>query len=139
MKAAKRPVDDCILSWVNEPRLIESRLEDSLWLRPLDIPKLLSARSYAVESSIVLNIVDALSFSSGSFLLETSTEGGQCKTSNAPADVTLNSATLGSLLIGGQGAAYLHRCGLIKGDAKAIQTLNLQFSTPRLPWATDKF
>ena len=139
VNASNRPVDDCIQHWVDEPRLVESRLEDSLWLRPLDIPALLSSKKYSGESSLALKVVDDFSCSGGTFKLEAHPEGGRCKSTSATADITLSCSTLAKLLVGGHRATQLYRCGLVEGDKKSIHTLDSQFTTHRAPWATDKF
>lgn len=41
-----RPLDDPLLWWLEQPRRMERRLEDSLWVRPIDVVNALNRRRY---------------------------------------------------------------------------------------------
>ncbi|MER3410501.1 MAG: GNAT family N-acetyltransferase, partial [Thermoleophilia bacterium] len=53
------PIDHPLLLLLAEPRRMRLRIGDGLWARLVDVGAALSARSYAVEGAIVLQIEDA--------------------------------------------------------------------------------
>jgi predicted acetyltransferase len=46
--------DEPLLYAISEPRRLEARLTDALWVRVLDVPAALSARRYQTEIDIIL-------------------------------------------------------------------------------------
>ena len=58
----------------------QSDLADSLWIRPLDIPRALEARTYATEGSLVIEVVDGEAPGGRTrVLLDATTEGATCR------------------------------------------------------------
>ena len=61
----------CCPYLLTDPRLVRTvGVEDALWLRMLDIPAVLEARSYAADLSVVLDISDDVLGGGGRFALE---------------------------------------------------------------------
>ncbi len=52
------PPDHPLLLMVAEPRRLQLRVGDALWLRIVDVPKALEARGYAADGSIVIEVTD---------------------------------------------------------------------------------
>jgi len=52
--------DEPLLSAISEPRRLDARLGDALWVRVLDVPAALAARRYVGEVDVVLEITDAM-------------------------------------------------------------------------------
>jgi predicted acetyltransferase len=52
------PADHPLLLMVAEPRRLQLRVGDGMWLRLVDVPKALRARGYSADGSIVLDITD---------------------------------------------------------------------------------
>jgi predicted acetyltransferase len=67
-----------------------------LWVRPLDVPSMLVARSYLVPGRLVLEVVDAAGLTGDSFALDAGPDGASCVPTTASADLTLDVAVLGS-------------------------------------------
>ncbi|RKN41810.1 GNAT family N-acetyltransferase [Streptomyces hoynatensis] len=113
---------------------------DFLWLRPLDVPRLLEARGYAAEGSLVLDIRDPLGLSGGRFLLDAGPEGASCAPTSRPADLTLGAGTFAKLYLGEVTAAKLAALGELDEDtARASDRADLLFRTGRRPWCPDGF
>ncbi len=75
---------------------------DFIWARILDVPACLSARSYAVVDRLVLDVVDGFMDRGGRFVLDAGPSGATCeRAATAPADLTLDIATLGAGWLGG--------------------------------------
>ena len=139
--AMSRPVDDPLRWVLAEPRAYRSTsYRDMLWLRPLDVPRLLSSRSYNTNVELTLEVVDPFLGLGGTFTLEMTTEGGECRQSTASPDVTLDISQLGSVLLGGVPLTALHRAGRI-GEATpgAVALADLAFRDSPTPWGNTYF
>lgn len=111
------PVEDPLTWALQDPRCIESSaVRDMLWLRILDAPAALTARHYAADGRLVLEIKDALGFASGLWVLES--DGGDAAVAEAPAgtepDLSLDVADLGSLYLGAVSPVTLLAAGRIR-------------------------
>jgi predicted acetyltransferase len=75
---------------------------DYIWARILDVPACLTARSYDVADQVVIDVVDEFMDRGGRFALDASPSGTTCAPAGtAPADLTLDVATLGAAWLGG--------------------------------------
>ena len=52
------PPDHPLLLMVAEPRRLQLRVGDALWVRIVDVPKALETRGYAADGSVVLDVTD---------------------------------------------------------------------------------
>ncbi len=107
---------DLPLRWrLADPRCLEVTAErDLLWLRPLDVAACLSARGYATEGSVVVEVVDdRRPATGGRFVLDAGPEGAECSRTDRPADLALRAPELGALLAGGVTWTTLARAGLV--------------------------
>ncbi|GAA2834264.1 GNAT family N-acetyltransferase [Kribbella solani] len=100
--AARRPVDEPLRWMLTNPRALKLKLtRDNLWLRILDVPAALEARTYATTDTLVLEV------DSGRWLLDAGPDGASCTATDRPADLTLSVNELGSLYLGGVRAGEL--------------------------------
>src|SRR5262249_22207998 len=62
VRAGMRSPDEPLLWLLDNPRaaVTETHRGDLLWLRPLDIPRLLSTRRYATSGSLVIDVTDPI-------------------------------------------------------------------------------
>ncbi len=93
-----------------------TRQADNLWVRLIDVPGALAARTYTVPGSLVLEVTDAFCpWNDGRWRLEGGPEGGSC--ARAPAgtqpELFLSASTLGSVYLGGIALGPLARAGLV--------------------------
>jgi len=79
--------------------------EDDLWLRIMDIPTTLEARTYQADVSAVLEISDGFRSDGGRFAFEVHDGKARCTPTSAPADVSMGLDVLGSLYLGAHQAA----------------------------------
>lgn len=127
------PIDDPLQHLVNESRLVKTtHVGDGLWLRPLDVPTLLAARTYAVDVDVVIGVRDEL-FGDGTYLLRGGNDGATCAPTDRRADVTFDVAALGAAYLGGTRLAPLSAAGRIDGDPSAMTRLDRAFLTDRAP------
>jgi predicted acetyltransferase len=131
-----RPVDEPIRWQLADARaLAYKHTFDFLWLRILDVPATLSARSYAVPGRLVLDVVDADlgGFGAGRFLLDADESGAGCTPSDAEPDLRINQRALAAAFLGGY---RLHQMGHLIEELTpgALHRADLMFSTPLPPW-----
>ena len=99
------PLDDPLAWALTDPRCIDSSdTRDMLWLRILDVEKALEARHYPVDGRLVLEVLDPLGLTAGTFAMEVS--GGKAAVVPVPtalpgaADLTLDVSALSSIYLG---------------------------------------
>ncbi len=108
------PLDDPLPQLLTDPRRVRTvELNDGLWVRPLDVAALLSARTYAVDVAAVLQVRDPV-LGAGSYRLVGGPDGARCEASRAEPDVVLDVAELGSLVLGGRRLPPLVAAGRVQ-------------------------
>jgi predicted acetyltransferase len=136
-----RPVDEPIVDLLGDPRRWVSRVIDDLHLRPVDVPELLSARRYARDDALVIEVRDELlSEVAGRFRLEGGRDGAQCTSTHASADLVLGPAELGAVLLGDTPLERLWRAGLVEERSPgAVCRGTAMLSWSPAPWASYVF
>ncbi|MFJ4837971.1 GNAT family N-acetyltransferase [Streptomyces sp. NPDC088746] len=141
VRSGYRAPDDLLPLLLPDPRAARVVSQaDWLWLRVLDVPRALEARTYATEGSLVLDIRDGAGLAGGRFLLEASPSGASCAPTTRAADLTLDVAELATLYLGDESPVRLAALGrLDEHRAGAAATADAVFRTPRRPWCPDVF
>ncbi len=137
-----RPVDDPLLHMLVEPRRLRMQVRDGLLLRVVDVPSALTARRYAVQDRIVLDVRDSFCpWNEGRFELESSTDGSaRCRVTSEAADIGLTATELGSVYLGGVGFRDLHRAGrLVEERRGALARADAMFAADPAPWCANMF
>jgi predicted acetyltransferase len=113
------PVDDPLPHLLTDPRLVRTAsLTDGVWLRPLDIVAMLSARTYGGGIDAVIEVEDERC--GGRYALAGSPDGATCRRTDAPADLRMSAAVLGALYLGGNRAQQFAQAGLVQADDEAL-------------------
>jgi predicted acetyltransferase len=134
------PVDDPVRWWLANPRALKvTRYGDFFWTRLLDVERSLQARTYRLDTELVLEIDDALiGENSGRYLLNTADRS--CERTTRDADVSMPIASLGSLYLGGVSASNLAQGGRITEHTPgAIARCDAAFSSDVAPWSATWF
>jgi predicted acetyltransferase len=79
--------------------------EDDLWLRFMDVPAVLEARTYQADLSAVIDVSDGFRDDGGRFALEVRDGRARCTPTTAEADIHLGLDVLGSLFLGAHKAS----------------------------------
>ncbi|MFH9202463.1 GNAT family N-acetyltransferase [Streptomyces anulatus] len=141
VRSGYRAPDDLLPLLLPDPRA--ARLvtnADWLWLRMLDVPRALEARTYGVEASLVLEVRDDAGLAGGRFLLDASTSGARCVPTTRSADLALDVAELATLYLGDESVRRLVDLGRAEElRAGAATTADAVFRTGRRPWCPDVF
>ncbi|MCM2577315.1 GNAT family N-acetyltransferase [Streptomyces meridianus] len=136
-----RAPDDLVPLFLPDPRAARiAEHTDLFWLRLLDVPRALEARTYAVPGTLVLEVVDRAGLAGGRFRLEASPQGASCAPTTASADLTLDVRELGALYLGDESVARQVALGLVEEHRTgAAELANALFGASRRPWCPDIF
>lgn len=137
-----RAPDDLLPDLLGDPR--SARVDhstDFMWLRVLDTPAALTARTYAAPGTLVLDVEDPAGHATGRFALDVRADStATCVATDAAPDLTLPVGTLGALYLGDASAVRFSALGhLTEHTPGAAARLDLRFRTPRRPWCPDIF
>ena len=101
-----------LMLMVAEPRRVNLKVRDGLWLRVLDVPAALERRGYTADGTVVLDIHDEfLPAAGGRFRLTTSGGRGTVERTQDAADIAMTAADLGAIYLGGHTLYDLARAG----------------------------
>lgn len=141
IEAPYRPVDDPIRFLLANEAELDVRAGMPLWLRLVDLPAALAARGYEVSDRVVLDVHDGqLPANAGRWSLEASPDGAACQRTDDAPDVTLDTSTLSTLVLGGYRATTLADAGRLRGaDRGVVRRLDRLFDVPRMPWTSFDF
>lgn len=134
VSAGLRPTDDPLPWLVADQRAVTTEVHDHGWLRVLDVPAALQARTYRAAIDVVMHVEDVLGFAEGTWRLRIDADGrADVQPTDAPADVRLGVAELSALYAGGVHATRLAAAGRIQGDPTLIAALDDAFRTVHAP------
>lgn len=137
IKAIFLPLDHQLLTSLAAPRRLNFLVREGLWLRLIDVGAALSARGYATDDSIVIEIADEFClWNAGRWRIE---RGGTEKT-EADADLACDVASLSCVYLGGFTFAQLSRSMRVKElRVGAIVRADALFHSDRAPWCPELF
>ena len=127
------PVDDPLAWAVVDPRRVQRRRTDTLWLRIDDVPATLAARTYAVDGTLRFAIGDA------TWELVVDDGRGRCVPTTKAPELWFGPTTLASLYLGGVPATQLAQAEQLRGDAAAIARADALFASAIAPWCPEVF
>lgn len=121
-----RPTDDPLPWLVADTRGVVQTVHDHGWLRILDLPTALAARSWSAPLDTVLRVDDPLGFAAGDWRVRVDESGAAIvdAVSGASVDAVMGVAALSSLYAGGVRASTLHGAGLIDAEAAVLEALD---------------
>lgn len=104
--------------------------EDGLWLRMLDVPAVLEARTYAADLSLVLDVSDGSLGGGGRFALDIRDGRARCEPTDAEPDVWSTLSVLGSLYLGEHRASAFAASNRLRcNDSAVTAALDAAFAT----------
>jgi predicted acetyltransferase len=141
IEAWSRQMDDPLRWALVEPRALKTTtLRDMLWVRPLDVARLLASRTYTTDLDLCLEIADPLLGLGGSFALRGGPSGAECSRGDGAADLRMTVSELGSIVLGGVAPSDLARAGRIEEvRAGALRAADAAFVTHPRPWTGQYF
>jgi predicted acetyltransferase len=133
--ATNLPPDEPLRFMLADPRQLRTDFyNDSVWLMPLDVAALLSARTYATSGQLVIEVVDP-GGSRSQFSVDGGPDGATCReTPSSSPDLSCSRSTLGALLLGGNSWATLTEAGDVdEHEPGALARADAMFATTPLP------
>ena len=135
------PEDDPAPLWLAEPRRLNRKTGDAIWMRITDVEQALSQRRYGDADAVTIAVRDSLCpWNEGTFVLETTGDETRVERVDSPADLTMRVASLATLLAGFRSATHLARAGLLDAaDDRVLGRADRLFATAYAPWCNDDF
>jgi predicted acetyltransferase len=135
------PPDQPLLLSLAQPEVLGLKVGDGLWLRVVDVPAALTARGYAADGELVLEINDEfMPDVGGRWRLRVADGQATVEPTTEPAELGLDVNDLGSVYLGGFRFADLARAGrtseLVAGARARADSL---FANDRAPWCPQIF
>jgi predicted acetyltransferase len=132
-----RPLDDPLEAMLTDFYAVRGEPDDELWLRVVDVPAALAARTYEPADPVVVEVVDPLlPNNSGRYLIS---PHGTERTA-APAGLTLGVEALGMVYLGTWRPSALAAIGrLTAHDPDAVAAADRLFATDRPAWCGSAF
>lgn len=139
--AAYLALDEPLQHLVDEPRRLGLSVADALWVRIVDLPRALSARRYATDVDVVLDVTDPLlPANTGRWRLTGGPDGATCTATGDPADLALTSLELGAVYLGGPTLTELAAAGRVRElTSGALFAASTAFGWHRKPNPTEVF
>lgn len=142
IKTWNAPVDEPLRWMLRESRRMElQRLHDHLWVRFVDVAKALTARRYATDGELVVEVHDEFRpDAAGRYELTAGPDGAACVRTGATPDVRCGTTELASVYLGGVRLRELARAGLVdEVTAGALQRGDAMFTVDPLPYSQTWF
>jgi predicted acetyltransferase len=131
------PLDHPLFLLLAEPRRLRFEINDGVWLRLIDVAGALSARTYAGDGEIVLELSDEL-FPENAGRWRVSAAGAE--RTNADAELRLGVADLATVYLGGFGFGDLVRAARAEElTSAAADRADALFHATVLPWCPEIF
>jgi len=126
---------------VVSPQLPRLAVSQNLWIRLVDVPAALAARTYAAPLDVVLEVDDAFCpWNAGRYRLAAVDGRAACERTEAPPDLALSARDLGAAYLGGTGLAALAGVGRVRElRPGAIERASVAFGAAREPFCPEIF
>ena len=130
------PVDDPLLSMLQDPRSSTPVVKDGLYIRLVDVDRALAARSYSAPIDVVFDVVDEFCpWNAGRWRLVGDEKGATCARTDSAADLRIGVRELGSIYLGGVTLRALESAGrVVEHTSGAVRAVSRAFASDIQPW-----
>jgi predicted acetyltransferase len=137
VRAQLLPIDHPLVQLLAKPRRMRFRVGDGLWARLVDVGEALSARRYAADGAVVIEVVDAFCpWNEGRWRLA----DGRAKRTTTSPQLRCDVSALGAIYLGGFGFSELVRGGRVEELRRgAAARADAMFRWNRAPWCPEIF
>ncbi len=109
------PIDDPIHLWLTYPRHATRQIEDALYVRLLDLPTAIEARTLSNECDVVVEVTDdRFPENAGRWRIAGNTKGATCARTKDRADLALDIRLLGAAYLGDADLRAFAKAGWIE-------------------------
>jgi len=129
-------VDDPLLFWLENVRSATPRWLDALYVRLIDVPAALKARTYTAPVDVVLDVTDSLCpWNEGRWHLLVRDGEVSCVATDRSADLSMSVTELGAVYLGGTAISDLAMAGRITEHTPgAVTSAGIAFRSSPAPW-----
>jgi predicted acetyltransferase len=130
------------LSWMlSDPRRLKRSMYDGLWLRLIDVPTALAARTYSEEGSLAIHVEDSFcDWNTGVWRIDGGPDGATCTATSDTPDISMSAADLAAIYMGGTKPSEIARSGrVVENVSGALGRADWMFATARKPWNLVEF
>jgi len=133
--------DDPLVHMLTDARAVASRVSDALYIRLVDVPRALAARTYSAPVDVVLAVDDPVCpWNTGRWRLAGDPTGATCERTEAAADLELTATELGAAFLGGTTLTVLAAAGRVRERTLgALIAAARAFKAAREPWCPEEF
>ena len=139
VESGLRPSWDPIFDLLAGTRRALTFRYDALWVRLMDVPAALTARSYSAPIDVVLGIEDPIGDLTGSYRLRADLDGAECAPTSQEPSVQLDLEDLSAAYMGRSRFRQWARAGRLRGTDQALATMDAAFDWSPQPWCPELF
>ncbi len=138
---SRAPVDHVLQYLVDDPREIVARRTDSLYVRLVDVPAALRARTYAAPAELTVAVRDEMiADNDGVFELRVDRDDASVRRTDREPELTMDVRELGSIYLGGTSVGVLCAAGLVTEHRAGVAAVaSAAFGWPLAPFCADDF
>ena len=139
VEAGLRPPWDPIFDLLAGTRRALTFRYDALWVRLMDVPGALTARSYSAPVDVVLGVEDPFGDLTGSYRLQADSEGAECAVTNDRPAVLLDLEDLSAAYMGRPRFRQWAYAGRLSGTDESLAAMDAAFTWHPQPWCPELF
>jgi predicted acetyltransferase len=141
LKVYSASVDDPLKQMLTDPRALNLRPTDALWVRLVDVGAALSARRYPAPIDMVFEVRDPFCpWNDGRWHVWGHPAGAFCDRTDRDPDIVLGIEALSAAYLGGVSLATLQAAGRVTEVSPGAVTLaSTAFFWPVTPWCPEEF
>jgi len=139
VEAGLRPSWDPIFDLLAGTRRALAFRYDALWVRLMDVPATLTARSYSAPVDVVLGVEDPIGDLTGSYRLRADSEGAECAATNEEPSVMLDLEDLSAAFMGRPRFRQWAYAGRLRGTDETLAAMDAAFAWHPQPWCPELF
>jgi predicted acetyltransferase len=141
MQAPMASADDPLRQMLTDPRALNLRPADGMWVRLVDVDRALAARRYPAPIDLVIEVRDEFCpWNAGRWRLSGHPAGGYCGRTDRDPDLVLGVEELSAAYLGGTSLATLQAAGRVTEISPGAVTLaSTAFFWPVTPWCPEEF
>ena len=135
------PADEPLRHMLDNQRAVSTQLSDALWVRLVDVPRALAARTYAAPFDVVIGVADEVCpWNAGRHRLSWDGERAACEPALAEPDIELTAAELGAAYLGGTTLLDLAAAGRVRERSPgSLRAASVAFRGAAEPWCPETF
>ncbi len=141
LKAHAQPPNDPLPWLLADPRRLSRNTHDGLWIRLVDVPAALTARTYSEPGSLVIEVTDPFCpWNEGRYALEAGPGGATCSRTSRSPHLALTAGDLAAAYLGTVPFTLLSRAGRVEELVEgSLSKADAMFATAVDPWSAFHF